>query len=96
MEQWAKLDEEREPARNGKVPRRNRNDAPWASAVSGVIKDESRKVEAKPKFRVHKPEPEPLPPPKSDDLFDGIVLDEALLSTMMANLASHGMSIDDL
>jgi clan AA aspartic protease (TIGR02281 family) len=46
--------------------------------------------EAKPKLKVHKPEPKP------DPLTDDFELDEELLAEMFANLASHGMTLEDL
>ena len=60
------------------------------------------KVEAKPKLRVHKPEPEPVPALKARDPFDpldgldDLVFDDAKLAAMMANMASHGMSHEDI
>ena len=47
-------------------------------------------------LKVHRPEPEPVPPPKSADPLDDIVFDDAMIARMMANMSSHGMSAADI
>jgi hypothetical protein len=94
LDQSVRDDEGRVPACNGNVSHRNQNAAPWSSAVGGVIQDERKKAEPKPKLRVHQPEPEPLR--KVHAVFEDIVFDDDLMAKMMANMASHGMSAADI
>lgn len=49
----------------------------------------------RPNLKVHQPEPEPAPK-KVYGQVDDDIFDDALLAKMMANLASHGMSADDI
>jgi hypothetical protein len=49
-------------------------------------------VKTTPKLKVHQPEPES----KALALVDDIEFDEAMLAKMFANLAAHGMTLQDL
>ena len=51
------------------------------------------KAAPKPKLRVHTPEPAPK---KVFETYEDIVFDEDLIAKMMANMASHSTTLEDL
>ena len=84
---------------------------PWSSAEQAeaelaaleamiVNPPEPINAEVKPTLKVHRPEP--VPAPKARDPFDpldgldDLVFDDEKLAAMMANMASHGMTAEDI
>jgi hypothetical protein len=90
---------EPEPVADEPKPKRERRrnpKGPWASAVGGVIREELDRCDAniRANLKVHRPEPDPAKPEPVAS--QEVVYTEDLLAKMFANLAAHGLTIEDL
>jgi hypothetical protein len=68
-----------------------------AALESMIVNDgkaEPKPKSERPKLKVHQPEPEPVN--RVHAVFEDIVFDDVLIAKMMANLASHGMTLEDI
>jgi clan AA aspartic protease (TIGR02281 family) len=68
-----------------------------AALESTIVNDgkvEPKPKSERPKLKVHQPEPEPVN--RVHAVFEDIVFDDVLIAKMMANLASHGMTLEDI
>jgi hypothetical protein len=74
-------------------PKPQRKRAHGAKTVKGVIKETLKKEESN--MRLHQPALEPAPK-KVFGAYEDIVFDDELLAKMMANMAFHGMTLENL
>jgi hypothetical protein len=68
-----------------------------AALESMIVNDGKAEPKTKPErpnLKIHQPEPEPVN--KVHAVFEDIVFDDVLIAKMMANLASHGMTLEDI